>query len=368
MDRRRFIQGLGLSGAGMLTATSTAMAQAETKGAKAASGAPLQARPYQFLCAICSLGADPAKPSDATARALLDALKQDPDRPVTIVCNAGDAYSFQDPGLDADTPEGRDFNRKRDLDILQKMSWAPGITLPARGIFLSLLKAIPSVTTLCGYPTVTSEGWRGCSKAKNGYYEKGVAKGIDAIIPPRSEQEMTREKAASLLELRSGKAVKIRPHILLCAVCQYGEGARPPFKADNLPELLDMVLHQNPDVPVTMVRGSDCWMICAPCPAWVPSRHYCVNVLGSGGLSNEKRDLDTLQKLGLHFGSTMKARDLFPLIFQRIPTTQEICRRDGNTCPCVWWDGCGESNVKQGNPNYEKGRRELIEKFKALQG
>jgi len=93
-----------------------------------------------------------------------------------------------------------------------------------------------------------------------------------------------------------------------------------------------------------------------------------VNILGSGGLSNEKRDLDTLKKLGLQFGSTMKARDLFRLIFERIPTTQEVCKRDGNSCPCVWWDGCGESNVKKGNPNYEKGRKELIEKFKELKG
>jgi hypothetical protein len=85
-------------------------------------------------------------------------------------------------------------------------------------------------------------------------------------------------------------------------------------------------------------------------------------VLGSGGLSNEKRDLDMLQVLGLSFGSTMKARDLFRLIFEKIPTTQEICRRD-NPSPSVWWDGCGENNLKQGNANYEKGRRELMERL-----
>ena len=55
----------------------------------------------------------------------------------------------------------------------------------------------------------------------------------------------------------------------------------------------------------------------------------------------------------------MKARDLYRLIFEKIPTTQEICRRDGSGCPSVWWDGCGESNVKQGNASYEKGRQML---------
>jgi len=29
----------------------------------------------------------------------------------------------------------------------------------------------------------------------------------------------------------------------------------------------------------------------------------------------------------------------------------------------VWWDGCGESNMKEAKPNYIKGRRELMEKF-----
>jgi hypothetical protein len=86
-------------------------------------------------------------------------------------------------------------------------------------------------------------------------------------------------------------------------------------------------------------------------------------VLGSGGLSNEKRDLDMLQKLGLEFGSSMKARDLFRLIFERIPTTKEICGRE-NVMPSVWSDPCGESNRTKGNAGYEKGRKELMEKLK----
>ncbi len=28
-------------------------------------------------------------------------------------------------------------------------------------------------------------------------------------------------------------AIRTRPHILLCAVAQYGRGIRPPFKDDN---------------------------------------------------------------------------------------------------------------------------------------
>jgi len=114
---------------------------------------------------------------------------------------------------------------------------------------------------------------------------------------------------------------------------------------------------------IKMARQAD-WMMCAPCPNRAPKLNACVNVLGSGGLSNEKRDLDMLRILGLRFGSTMKARELFRLIFEKIPSTQAICKREGNVCPSVWWDGCGESNCTKGNANYEKGRKELMERLK----
>ena len=94
---------------------------------------PLKIRPYQLLCAICSLGGP--LPDDGRRLAverLKAAVRENPDIPLTLVCNAGDLYAWQDPGPAEDTPEGADFNRKRDLDSLQRMGWTPGITLPAR--------------------------------------------------------------------------------------------------------------------------------------------------------------------------------------------------------------------------------------------
>ena len=161
--------------------------------------------------------------------------------------------------------------------------------------------------------------------------------------------------------VRSGKGITIRPHILLCAVCQYGAGVHPPYKEDNLPEFLEMVLTTHPELPVTMAESAD-WMMCAPCPKRVPALNACANVLGSGGLSNEKRDLDTLQCLGLRYGSTLPAGDLYRLILEKIPSTQPICGRE-NVCPSVWWDGCGENNRSQGNESYTKGWALLLEKL-----
>jgi len=319
----------------------------------------LTLRPYQLLCLICAVGESGTGPTGGRLKEVAGAVRDDPDLPILLRCNAGDVYAYQDPGASEDTSEGADFNRKRDLDVLRRMNWAPGITLPARTMIMSLLRWIPSVAGICGYGAVTSEAWRGCPKAGSGFYEKGREKGVEALIPPRSELEMAAEKERSMAALAAAGEVTIRPHILLCAVCQYGSGTRPPYKADNLPELLDLVLRRKPDLPIRLVRGAD-WLMCAPCPQRAGKRNACVNVLGSGGLSNEKRDLDMLQVLGLTSGSTMKARELFGLIFGRIATTQEICRRD-NPCPSVWWDPCGERNVKEGNGDYEKGRRELME-------
>lgn len=378
MDRREFFKEAGVGGTSLLAASACSNAQAgqppaDPGQAGAGQGAacggacrPLVVRPYQLLCVVCSIGGEQGGPSGTTAeavRVIRQAVRAAPDRPITVVCNAGDVYAYQDPGAKDDTPEGRDFNRRRDLDILQRLDLAPGSTLPARTLFYRVLKQIASVAGICGYAAATSAAWKGCPNAQSGNYESGHKRGIDAVVPPRSEEEMAHQKKASLAAMRAAKTVTVRPHILLCAVCQYGGGTRPPFKADNLPELVQMILHERPDVPIRLVEGAD-WMICAPCPQRAPAQNACVNVMGSGGLSNQKRDLDMLQTLGLEYGSTMKAKELFRLIFEKIPTTRAICRRDGNCCPSVWWDPCGESNAKQGTANYEKGRRELSKEFR----
>jgi hypothetical protein len=172
---------------------------------------------------------------------------------------------------------------------------------------------------------------------------------------------MEAEKQRSLAAMRSAAEVTVRPHILMCAVCQYGGGVRPPFKPDNLPELLEMILTIRRDVRIKFARSAD-WMMCAPCPNRSAKHNACVNTLGSGGLSNEKRDLDMLRILGMHFGDSMKAKELLRLILEKIPSTQEVCRRE-QPCPCVWWDGCGESNRKEANQKYQKGREELLAKL-----
>jgi len=320
----------------------------------------LTARPYQLLCIVCSLGGNNSAPEDTRLEELLVRIRDNPDIPIALRCNTDDEFSYQAPGTKDDTREGLEFNRKRDMDVLQRLDLAPGTIFPARILLGRLFKAISSVSGICGYDTVTSEAWCGCPRAKSGRYEKGHAKGINAIIPPRSREEMQQDKNNSIKDMYQSETIKIRPHILLCAVAQYGEGTRPPFEPDNLPEMIQYIL-KRPDTPITLVSGAD-WMMCGPCPNRVPRFNACVcGTISSGGLYNEMKDLNVLQTLGLTYGTTMNARALYKLIFERIPKPAGICALDSRIAHLsVWRDGCG------GNPtlcNYEKGREMLVKKF-----
>jgi len=322
----------------------------------------MKLRPYQVLCLVCSLGESDSWPSDEKLKRVMAAVRENPDMSITLVCNAGDVYVYQDPGPSEDTPEGADFNRKRDLDILQKLDLAPGSALPARTLFQLVLQQMPSVAGICGYEVVTAAAWKGCPKAKSGNYEKGQKKGIGAIVPPRPDAEMALDKERSLKDMYAADAVAIRPHILLCAVAQYGGGVRPPFKPDNLPEFIQHIL-KRPDTLVTLATGAD-WMMCGPCPSRVPNLSACVcGRIGSGGLYNEAKDLNTLQVLGLTSGTTMPARDLYRLIFERIPSVAGVCALAGShPGTSVWRDGCGAK--ADPCPNYAKGRVMLMERLK----
>ncbi|MHB0936877.1 MAG: hypothetical protein ACYDCO_19185 [Armatimonadota bacterium] len=306
-------------------------------------------RPYQLLCVVCALGEERVTAIDPATAELLARLRARPDAPVTLRCNAGDLFGYQDPGTADDTPGGADFNRLRDLEILHKLDLFPGCTLPARNLWHRVLALIEKTDGLCG----ADAAWPGCPKAGSGCYERGRDKGLDALFLPRPLEEMQREKQASLAAMQGAEAIRVRPHILLCGVCQYGQGIRPPYPEDNLPELFQLFL-QEPDRRITLAPGAD-WMMCAPCP-YRTDEGNCVIHQGICGLANQLRDLRTLRKLGLSFGDTLPARDLFRLIFERIPGTLAICKLD-HRAPSVWGDPCGKET--QDVEAYEQGKQQL---------
>jgi hypothetical protein len=279
-----------------------------------------------------------------------------PDTPVTLQCNAGDIFAYQNPGPAEDTTEGAEFNLRRDLEILQKLDMVPGSTLPARALFHRVFDMIGETEGLCGYATVTSAAWAGCQKAHSGRYQQGRAKGIEALIPPRTSEEMQCEQQTSLAAMRDAEEISVRPHILVCSICQYGNGIRPPFPEDNLPDMLALVLRE-PDRRIAMAPNAD-WMMCAPCPYRVPDSGCCVIHHGIGGMMNQLRDLRVLQQLGLSFGDSLPAGELYRLIFDRIPDTEVVCPLDHDT-PSIWHDPCARPEGV--NEAYAKGKAALME-------
>jgi hypothetical protein len=317
------------------------------------------------MCYVCTLGETGSAPDEGRLGMLRDVIDADPDTPITLAANVGSIFAFQDPGTQEDTPEGTDFNLKRDMDILWKMDLVPGSTLPARMMFLRLLDRIPTTAGICGYDTVTSPAWQGCVRARTGYYEQGHARGIGAIIPARDEAEMAEQKRVSIAALRSATNVKVRPHLLLCAVCQYGRGIRPPFAEDNLPEFLQVLMHDNPDLTVTLVQGAD-WDMCAPCPYRNVAREACITGRnGSGGLYCQNKDLNVMQALGLKYGDTLTAREFYRLAFEEIHTTAGICAMDneGLSPHSPWFNAC-DARVRQ--TDYIEGRAALMKAGEAF--
>jgi hypothetical protein len=320
---------------------------------------PMTVRPYQLACLICRKGRGEQK--DDRIGELGRLIREDPNRPLMLVANIGDAYAWQDPGHADDTPEGADFNRKRDLDILHRLDLAPGAILPARVLLKRMMMRMPTVRGVCGYERVTGPAWRGCAKAFNGDYERGVATGGTSLIPPRSREEMRAEKERSIAALRQAHTVRIRPHILMCAICQYANGTRPPYPEDNLPEFFQMVL-EGRELDVELVPHAD-WDMCAPCPSRVPAFNGCVTGrLQCAGTYNEMKDLEVLQALGLTYGTVMPARSIFKLILERIPQARGCCALTKVDVPeySVWKDACSDA---VGPTGYDRGRVMLWKEF-----
>lgn len=317
-------------------------------------------RPYQLACLICRAGSQQPCQNDSVAE-LATQVKQNPDLPLAVCCNTSELFAYQNPGADADTPESPEFNIKRDFDLLQWLDLAPGSVLPARVLLKRLLLRVPSVAKICDSETARGEAWRGCPLASSGDYERGHALGIEALIPPRPKTEMESEKDYSIAHLREAEVVAIRPHILLCAVCQYGGGTRPPFKEDNLPEFLQMVMQPGCALKVKLVPGAD-WDMCAPCPNRSTEGCCICGRIATGGLYNEVKDINTLQALGLTYGTVMNAREMYRLIFELIPTASGVCALNTIELPeySVWRDGCSSMTFPG---SYEKGRDMLQEHF-----
>jgi hypothetical protein len=93
-------------------------------------------------------------------------------------------------------------------------------------------------------------------------------------------------------------------------------------------------------------------MACDCCDGFHPATGRCVHSCGL--IRDYKKDLDCFQKLGLMPGASMKARELFALLYERIPSTRDICAYGDGIVRSNEWLICSSPD---GNPGYEKARR-----------
>lgn len=307
-------------------------------------------RPYQLMCIVCRLG---AKTNDKyyfpeRLNAIERLIRKNPDSPLALRCNVDTVFRYQNPGRKYDTPEGRLFNDKRDLAILQRLGMAPGDTRPARDIFKRLIDAINNSKGICGaYEGVRSVTWRGCRLAADGNYARGCTIGRTAVIPARCADEKARAKKNSVREIYRAKILKIRPHHLLCMTCFHGGKTNlAPIQEDNLFEVID-VMQKNPAIRVKLVAGP--CIICPPCSAYNPKQNLCF----TSGMRDQQKDLDTLQFIGLKYGAVLPARKLLRLIYARIPSTKMVCAYRDGIRRAPEWHIC---NDPEGSQNYTKGR------------
>ena len=317
--------------------------------------AAITIRPYQLLSTVCILGGAIC-PLMETEKAIevLDKVKADPTTTIRLESNVDEIPRYTSLGpLDHSSPDKQDVhNRKRDLDVLRQLGLLPGDTQRARYLYELLFSRINTPSNICAYNT---QGWQGCALAGSGAYESVHAKGSKAVVYVRSDQEREEYRHSNVERIQNDDGLFVRPHHLMCLSCSYGDGELAPLPSNTLFEIWKRICSE-PDVPITLVEGP--CMACDCCDGFHPPTGRCVHA--SGLIRDYKKDLDVFQKLGLMPGSTMKARDLFALLYERIPSTHAICAYGDGIIHSNEWSICSSSK----GTGYEKARLSLFPKSK----
>jgi len=309
------------------------------------SKADIEIRPYQLLSTVCFLGGVecPLFEKDTIIN-ILKRVGNDPALRIRLVSDVDQIPYYRDIEPDDCVQIDKVFNRKRDLDVLQKLGLVSGDTRRARYLYELLFQRIKTPNGICSYNT---PGWEGCPYAYSGAYESIINKSFTAIVYMRSDEERKAYKKSSVSEIQKAERLYIRPHHLMCMCCHY-DGGRGDFPSDqdNLYELLKRI-QEEPKIPIVLVEG--CCMVCDPCDGYDLNTGRCVH--GGGLIRDYKKDLDVFQKLGLMPGATMKAVELLELLFKRIPSTRDVCGYGDGVMTSHEWGICGGPD---GNISYRR--------------
>lgn len=307
----------------------------------------LQAR--QLLGVVCVLGGAkcPLIEKDK-AQEVLSKLKSDPTVTIRLESDADEIphYTALSDADYAALDREAVFNRKRDLDLLQRLGLAPGDTRRSRYLIELLFREVETPKGICAYDTT---GWEGCAQARSGAYESVRQKGWKAVVYDRPQEEKAEAFRRSAERVGKEGRLFIRPHHLMCLSCWAGAtGGKGTRSNDTIAQLYERI-RKDPDVKITLVEGN-CEM-CFCCDGFHPETTRCVHSCGL--IRDYKKDLDVFQKLGLMPGATLSAREILRLLYSRITSTREVCGYGNGVVRSTEWTICGGPD---GNPGYAKAR------------
>ena len=286
--------------------------------------------------------------SPGAAGDVIDAVGKDPTVRVRLTCDAR-AVAHYTRLEDANAPSGGPeavVGRKRDLTVLQRLGLYPGDVRPAHYLYALLFARIPRITEVCGGG---SGPWEGCRNATTGAYEGVIAHGWQRMVWYPTEEARQTARLEGAEEIDSGPRLVVRPHHLMCMTCWHGDtGGEEPRGNDLIYELYRRIA-RDPEVPVTLVEG--CCMACDCCDGYHPASGACTHF--GGVIRDFKKDLDVFEKMGLMPGATLPARKALELLFDRVPSTRDICAYGDGVVRSHEWEICGSSEGREG---YAKGR------------
>lgn len=300
----------------------------------------IELEPRLLLCINCKRGGGDGLEGDKVKEAL-KRIEENPELHIKLT-GAFDEIGARTELFYNQTP----VERRKDLDVLQRLGLCYGDTRSARDLFYQITQEIKTLYGICIYADNEYGAWEECPLSRKEYYKKGSK----ALGQAQPVDEMQKAKAESCSALEKADHIVIRAHHLLCIVCYIGNEKNDiPLAEDNLYEAW-VKMRNDPDIMVTMVEGPGECCICPPCHSYVTNRGICV---AACHLRDRKKDLDTCLALGITPGMTLSARELYKRIYDRIPHVSTICAYDKTTS--YEWQGCGTVHTGRYETGLEKG-------------
>jgi hypothetical protein len=296
----------------------------------------------QLLSLVCVKGGAACPMiEEEEAREVLERMAEDPTLSIQL-CSDAESLPHYSVTLDDPVDPEDAINRKRDLDVLQRLGLCIGDTRRARYLIELLYERIETPAGICSFDT---PGWEGCELAHSGAYESARDSGWAAIVHCRSAEEMAEFRARNERDIAEGDRICMRPHHLMCMSCWYNGGKATGTRGnDTLAEILAR-MQQEPDVPITLIEGP--CQACDCCDGFEPTTGRCVHACGL--IRDYKKDLDVFQKMGLMPGATLPAREVMELLFERVESTTDICGCGTGIATATEWRVCGGPD---GNAGY----------------